>query len=249
MIQKSYSDGDKLYRNIQKQVAQIDMSGVLEAEELSENDETGNENDKTKNKKKKENLSFPAASIDFTYLKSVNPDICGWIYLYDSIINYPIVQGSDNETYLTHAYDKQYSTFGSIFVDMQNSNDFTDRNTIIYGHNMKNGSMFGVLKQYQNESYYQGHKYIYIFTESKIYRYEVCSIYTTTADSDIYTTTYNEKEDWIAYEQKILNNSIIDTNVSLEKNDTIITLSTCYGVHTENRFVVQAKLVAEKDVE
>ena len=81
-----------------------------------------------------------------------------------------------------------------------------------------------------------------------MYRYQVCAIYTTTADSDIYTTSYGTEEEWLTYEQKILANSVIDTNVSLEEKDTIITLSTCHGVHTDNRFVVQAKLVAEKAI-
>lgn len=248
MIQKSYSDGDALYQEVQEQVVQIDMSGVLEEDELLEDNGDSMEKDNKKNEKRKQKLSFPKATIDFAYLKNVNPDICGWIYLDNSVINYPIVQGSDNETYLTRSYDRSSSGFGSIFIDMRNTNDFTDCNTIIYGHNMKNGSMFGTLKQYQDESYYKDHEYFYIFTENKMYRYQVCSAYTTTADSDIYTTEYNTKEEWLAYEQKILENSIIDTKVSLEENDTIITLSTCYGVHTDNRFVVQARLVAEKAV-
>ena len=248
MIQKSYSDGDKLYHDIQEQVVQIDMSGVLESKEFLEEDENTSEKDNKKSEKKKEKLSFPKATIDFTYLKNVNSDICGWIYLNDSVINYPIVQGGDNETYLTQSYDKSSSSFGSIFMDMRNVNDFTDHNTIIYGHNMKNGSMFGTLKRYQDENYYKNHKYFYIFTEEKMYRYQVCAIYTTTADSDIYTTSYGTEEEWLTYEQKILANSVIDTNVSLEEKDTIITLSTCHGVHTDNRFVVQAKLVAEKAI-
>lgn len=248
MIQKGYSDGDALYQKVQEQAVQITMSEVAEEDSVDEEPAKEEKKDKGKTEKKKKNLSFPKANIDFAYLKRINPDICGWIFLEDSVIHYPIVQGSDNETYLKQAYDKSSSYFGSIFMDMRNDNDFTNQNTIIYGHNMKNGSMFGTLKRYQEEAFYQKHKYFYIFTEDKMYRYQVCAIYTTTADSDVYTVTYDTKEDWLAYEQSILDRSCIDTGVSLGEKDRIITLSTCHGVHTDNRFVVQAKLEAEKDM-
>lgn len=248
LIQKGYSDGDALYQKVQEQAVQITMSEVAEEDSVDTEPAKESKKEKEKTDKKKENISFPKANIDFAYLKKINPDICGWIYLEDSVIHYPVVQGSDNETYLKQAYDKSSSYFGSIFMDMRNDNDFTNQNTIIYGHNMKNGSMFGTLKRYQEEEFYQKHKYFYIFTEDKMYRYRVCAVYTTTADSDVYTMAYDTKEDWLAYEQSILDRSCVDTGVSLGEKDRIITLSTCHGVHTDNRFVVQAKLEAEKDM-
>lgn len=248
LIQRSYSEGDSLYQEVQEQAVQIDTSeGSDEEEAPKSDDKDGDKNNKKS--KEQQKLSFPKTSIDFSYLKTVNTDICGWIFLEDSVISYPIVQAEDNEFYLTRSYNKSASNFGSIFLDMRNTNNFKDYNTIVYGHNMKNGSMFGGLKRYQEENYYKEHKYFYIFTEDKMYRYQVCSAYTTTAGSDVYTTQYDTVEDWLAYEQKIIGYSIIDTNVSLEKEDKIITLSTCHGVHTDNRFIVQAKLVAEKVIQ
>ena len=90
----------------------------------------------------------PPISVDFDTLKSVNPDVVGWIYIeaLDNI-NYPVVQGDDNETYLHTTYENNYNFAGTIFVDYENSSDFSDCNTLIYGHNMKNGSMFGNLKK------------------------------------------------------------------------------------------------------
>ena len=102
--------------------------------------------------------------IDFATLKAVNDDVVGWIYIEAlSGVNYPVVQGDDNSTYLHTTYEKNYNFAGTIFVDYENKGDFTDCNTIIYGHNMKNGSMFGNLNQFvKNSELYQTSKYFWI---------------------------------------------------------------------------------------
>ena len=105
----------------------------------------------------------------------------GWIYV-EAVpdINYPIVHGKDNETYLHRTYEKNYNFAGTIFVDYENKGDFSDCNTIVYGHNMKNGSMFAQLKKFtQDEETYKKSKYFWIFTPEKNYRYEIISAYTT----------------------------------------------------------------------
>lgn len=127
--------------------------------------------------------------IDFASLKSVNDDVVGWIYV-EAVpdINYPIVHGKDNETYLHRTYEKNYNFAGTIFVDYENKGDFSDCNTIVYGHNMKNGSMFAQLKKFtQDEETYKKSKYFWIFTPEKNYRYEIISAYTTGVNSDTYT--------------------------------------------------------------
>lgn len=116
-----------------------------------------------------ENVKVPM-NIDFASLKSVNDDVIGWIYV-EALpdINYPVVQGKDNETYLHRTYEKNYNFAGTIFVDYENKNDFSDCNTLVYGHNMKNGSMFAQLKKFsQDDETYKKSKYFWIFTRRKI---------------------------------------------------------------------------------
>ena len=103
--------------------------------------------------------------VDFAALKSVNSDVVGWIYV-EALdgISYPIVQGKDNETYLHQTYEKNYNFAGTIFVDYENSPDFSDCNTLVYGHNMKNGSMFKDIVRYKDPSYFKEHQYFSIYT-------------------------------------------------------------------------------------
>ena len=190
-------------------------------------------------------------NIDFASLKSVNDDVVGWIYV-EAVpdINYPIVHGKDNETYLHRTYEKNYNFAGTIFVDYENKGDFSDCNTIVYGHNMKNGSMFAQLKKFsQNEETYKKSKYFWIFTTEKNYRYEIISAYTTGVNSDTYTLFKGPGEEFEKYLEKIKGYSEIKTDAEgLNMKDKIITLSTCTG-NEATRYVVQGKRVDTLDVE
>lgn len=109
-------------------------------------------------------------SIDFEQLCQVNPDIIGWIYCEDTVINYPVLKGNDNDYYLHHTYDGTYSASGSIFVDAENADDFADSNTIIYGHHMKNGSMFASLSKWADQDYYEAHPVMWLLTPKQNYK-------------------------------------------------------------------------------
>ena len=187
----------------------------------------------------------PPISVDFDTLKSVNPDVVGWIYIeaLDNI-NYPVVQGDDNETYLHTTYENNYNFAGTIFVDYENSSDFSDCNTLIYGHNMKNGSMFGNLKKFtEDQSTYEKSKYFWILTPEKNYRYEIISAYTTGVNSDTYTLFKGPGEEYLNYLNTIQGYSEIKTEATeLTVKDKIVTLSTCTG-NEATRFVVQGKQV------
>ena len=188
--------------------------------------------------------------IDFASLKSVNDDVVGWIYV-EAVpdINYPIVHGRDNETYLHRTYEKNYNFAGTIFVDYENKGDFSDCNTIVYGHNMKNGSMFAQLKKFtQDEETYKKSKYFWIFTPEKNYRYEIISAYTTGVNSDTYTLFKGPGEEFEKYLEKIRGYSEIQTDAEgMNIKDKIITLSTCTG-NEATRYVVQGKRVDTLDV-
>lgn len=193
----------------------------------------------------------PPIEVDFDKLKSVNEDVVGWIYV-DALpnISYPIVKGKDNQTYLHQTYEKNYNFAGTIFVDYENSGDFSDCNTLVYGHNMKNGSMFGHLKKFrEDDKLYKQDKYFWILTPERNYRYEIISAYTTGVNSDTYTLFKGPGEEFEKYLETIKGYSEIQTDdTDLTIKDRIVTLSTCTG-NESTRFVVQGKRVDSEDAD
>ena len=193
----------------------------------------------------------PPIEVDFDKLKSVNEDVVGWIYV-DALpdISYPIVKGKDNQTYLHQTYEKNYNFAGTIFVDYENSGDFSDCNTLVYGHNMKNGSMFGHLKKFrEDDRLYKQDKYFWILTPERNYRYEIISAYTTGVNSDTYTLFKGPGEEFEKYLETIKGYSEIQTDdTDLTIKDKIVTLSTCTG-NEATRFVVQGKRVDAEDAD
>lgn len=189
--------------------------------------------------------------IDFDTLRGVNEDVIGWIYV-EALdgVNYPVVKGEDNNTYLHTTYEKNYNFAGTIFIDCENSADFNDCNTLVYGHNMKNGSMFGQLKKFsQDAETYKKSRYFWIFTPEKNYRYEIISAYTTPVDSDTYTLFKGPGAEFEEYLDMIVSRSEVKTEPGdITIKDKIITLSTCTG-NESTRFVVQGKRVDTLDVE
>lgn len=188
----------------------------------------------------------PPIDVDFDALKSVNEDVVGWIYI-EALdgVSYPVVQGEDNETYLHTTYEKNYNFAGTIFVDYENSSDFSDCNTLVYGHNMKNGSMFGRLKNFtEDQETYEKSKYFWILTPENNYRYEIIAAYTTGVNSDTYTLFKGPGEEFQTYLETIKGYSEIATEDTEELTikDRIVTLSTCTG-NEATRFVVQGKQV------
>ena len=193
----------------------------------------------------------PPIEVDFDKLKSVNEDVVGWIYV-DALpdISYPIVKGKDNQTYLHQTYEKNYNFAGTIFVDYENSGDFSDCNTLVYGHNMKNGSMFGHLKKFrEDDKLYKQDKYFWILTPERNYRYEIITAYTTGVNSDTYTLFKGPGEEFEKYLETIKGYSEIQTDdTDLTIKDKIVTLSTCTG-NESTRFVVQGKRVDAEDAD
>ena len=184
-------------------------------------------------------------TIDFNALKAVNDDVIGWIYI-EALdgVNYPIVRGVDNSYYLHRTYQRNYNFSGTIFSDYQNHDDFNDCNTIVYGHNMKNGSMFGLLRRFSTSGEtYQKSKYFWIFTPDADYRYEIISAYTTGVVSDTYTLFKGPGKEFTDWMQTQVSHSEISTTPGeLGVSDKIVTLSTCTG-DDSTRYVVQGKRI------
>ena len=183
------------------------------------------------------------AEINLAALREANPDVAGWIRIPDTHIDYPIMQGEDNDFYLNHTWDKQPNSVGSIFLEHLNSESFKDYNTIIYGHNMKNNSMFGDLEDYAVKDYWKKHPYVYIATDAGVYRYEVFAFYQAEVESLTYSINpqrEDTKEDFLTL---ALESSRFDTGIVPALTDRILTLSTCSGGGYTHRYVLQARLV------
>lgn len=179
-----------------------------------------------------------------TNLYDINQDYMGWINIENTPVNYPIVKSNDNEFYLTRGFNKEYLISGSIFMDYRNKG-FEDKNIVIYGHNMKDLSMFGSLKKYKNLDYLKDNKYITISNkENEIFKYEIFSAYVTDAyDLEAVSTNFNTKEHFIKYINKIYEKSIHDLNIDTKIIDKILTLLTCSNESNDSRLVIHAKLM------
>lgn len=181
------------------------------------------------------------AETDLDALRKVNEDVLGWIHIPGTKIDYPILQGEDNEYYLKRTWKGHRNPVGSIFLESRNSPDFTDWNTIIYGHNMGDGSMFAPLHRYKKQDFWEKNPYIYIVTDAGVLRYEIFSSYNATVGSKTYGLSFNQTETRVEFLAMALENSDIDTGIAPQLTDQIITLSTCSGAE-ETRRVVHARM-------
>ena len=180
----------------------------------------------------------PGIHVDFDALKKINPDVVGWIYLEDSKVNFPVVQGEDNQEYLYWLINGDYNSAGTPFVDYRNAWDFSDRNTVIYGHNMNNGAMFADIHKYEDQEYYDSHPVVWLLTPKQNYRLEVFAGYKTGLDANawqMFFTSDNEFMEWVdnAREKSAFESAVVPT-----VGDRIVTLSTCSDSANQIRFVL-----------
>ncbi len=174
-----------------------------------------------------DDLGFTFLQVNFEGLKAQNPDIVAWIQIPELDISYPVVQGKDNSYYLHHMFHGESNKNGSIFVDYHNSQDFTDSNTVVYGHNMKDKSMFGTLDDYQDSALYQQYPCFYIYIPGYVLEYEIISCYMGRIGSVGYTYRFPEQEDFQEFLNQILSYAGYDTVAEVTTKDKIVTLSTC----------------------
>lgn len=175
-----------------------------------------------------------------------NEDIIGYISVEDTTINYPIVQGVDNEFYLHNDFFKNPNVSGAIFLDFDNNSDITDYNNVIYGHNMRKSIMFHDVRNYMNPDYLKSHAQISIITLYDTTLWEVFSSYTTSTSFDYIKTDFGDKESFKSFLEQIKSKSNTNTNIEVTENDKIITLSTCTGGAEDMRYAIHAKLISRK---
>lgn len=203
----------------------------------------GSKKKKTEDEKNQEKW----LNINWGSLKKINNDVVGWIDIPELDISYPIVQGKNNDVYLHQTINHTNNFAGCIFLEMQNKNNFTDYNSIIYGHNMKDGSMFGKLKRLEDKSYFDKISYIYLYTPEKSEKYEIFACYKTNIcenNNSYQLTFYNDKEEKEFFDC-IKKKSKYKKNISYQNKKNIITLSTC-TYSDQSRLVIHAKKVKNK---
>ena len=202
----------------------------------------------TSNKKVKKLDNCPIR-VDFKSLKKINPDVVGWIYIPNSGINYPIVKGKDNSEYLHRTFRRKNSYVGAIFLDTFCRKDFSSFNSIIYGHNLKNGEMFGRLKkmydvEYNQKADYSEYSKIWIITPGKVEEYKIFAFreITTMKDKEVYTVDLSDARERRIFFDSQIRKSQKYTGSMPSENTKMITLSTCTSQTNDGRFVVQAAL-------
>ena len=172
-----------------------------------------------------------------------NIDYRGWIKIDNTNINYPILQGQDNEEYLYKDINNEYIVSGSIFMNYLN-NGFDDQNTVLFGHNMKNGTMFANLKKYKEEDFFYNNNDIEIeLSNGQYLKYKVFSVYITDINDNYTKTSFEDKDEYKEFLERIKNKSIYKSDISVNENDKIITLSTCSYQFDDARLVVTGKLI------
>ena len=185
-------------------------------------------------------------SVDFDALRKVNEDVVAWIYCEGTLIDYPVLHGETNDTYLYTLYTGEYNPSGSIFSDCSNAKGVVDSNIILYGHHMLDGSMFASLKNWFDQGYYDAHPVMWYLTPEQDYRVDLFAGYSTTADSWVYTIYQGPSIQFDSYLQVVRNSSVFTTDVELDGNAHYLLLSTCayngdeYG---DFRTVLHGKLV------
>lgn len=186
----------------------------------------------------------PVQDVDwvafYDQMKAMNPDYIGWIIIADTKINYPMVQSVDNDYYLYRMFDGTDNRAGSLFADYRCEDVFRYRNTIIYGHNRYDGSMFANLRKYEADWFYNSHQTFYIYTEDGPVLYQIFSIYVTDPGSDTYVTRFSSDEAYVEWLNERYELSRVKPNVVLDAETDIVTLSTCVNNSTQ-RLVVHAK--------
>lgn len=225
-----YRKGDKEYDEIVKDAVEIQIPEKTEEQ-----------------KEEPEEKVHNSLKVDFEKLCQTNSDMIAWIQFDEpERISYPVVQGTDNNKYLKTTFEGRTNAAGAIFADAYNAKDFSDRNTFVYGHNMKNGSMFGQLRKFKTKEYWEQNQYFYIYTpDGKEVKYQIFAVCVVEDTSRSYTRYFENDEQYIDYLNYIRSIARYDTGVELAADSKIVSLSTCTNVSETQRLLVHGVRVGE----
>ncbi len=177
-------------------------------------------------------------TVDFDALLAQCPDVVGWLYCPDTPINYPVVQAEDNQYYLRRLLDGTWDISGSLFMDYRCAADLSGWNTVIYGHNMKHGAMFGTLQNYKKQDYYDAHPVLYLLTPGENYRIDLVGGYTTEGASEDTYGLPDSQEGRDVLLDKARENTTFQTETAVGEGERLITLSTCAYESDNARYVL-----------
>lgn len=198
-------------------------------------------------------LKVVEVPVDFDKYKAINDEIYAWISIPNANVNYPILQSKTEKSYyLTHNVNRQKSSYGAIYTQNFNSMDFSDYNTIIYGHNMKNGTMFGSLKRFRDRTFFDANQYIEIYMPGRILKYRIFAAYTFDDRHILMSFNFSDETERQLYLDTIYGFKSVSNHfrddVTVTTDDRIITLSTCTKADDE-RFLVQGVLVYDSQTD
>ena len=188
-------------------------------------------------------ITDDSLKVDFDEFRKINPDVVGWIRYKCANIEYPIVQGRDNSKYLYTRFDGAYSDFGTLFVDAAAETPFEQFNTIIYGHHMQDGSMFGSLKKLKDLEFCRKHPKMELATPSDNYDLEIWAFLNQPSDSIVFTSNVNSEEDREEYLDWIRNKAVYTTDADIDIDDRLVVLSTCAYEYSGARYIVVCKMM------
>ena len=180
--------------------------------------------------------------IDFDELKRINPDVVGWLTMNDTVIDYPVVKGNDNEYYLNHLYNGEWNSLGTLFVDFRNYDLFTDRNTVIYGHSMLNGSMFFILEKYEKQSFYEEHKEFLFETPDKKYKLLPFAGKVMDGKEAFVEFDFDSDDDFYNYIDYFIRNSTFRSDVEFTAQDKVVMMIKCSDDFEDARYVLLCKV-------
>lgn len=185
---------------------------------------------------------YPDIKVDLEKVKEEYPRAVGWLYCPNSPINYPVMQGTDNAYFVDRMPNGRRNAAGSIFMDYRDDAELTDFAHVLYGHNMKNNSMFGTILDYRKEGYFEEHPYMFYFTEDKTYRLEIFAGVNTIATSNLYLEPASDKRE--SFISNAFKKSTFKSDVTVSPEDRIFQMSTCSGATGQNkRYMIYAKLI------
>lgn len=198
-------------------------------------------------------IEIPEKNLDWDALQEENADIYAWIYVPGTKIDYPILQHPTEESYyLNHNLDGSEGYPGCIYTQNLNSKDFTDPNTVIYGHNMKNGSMFHTLHSFEDGAFFDENKYVFIYTPEETFVYEIFAAYEFSDAHLLYNFDFETPASFQVYLDSVLStrdmNSHVRKDLSVTSENHIITMSTCISGKPNNRYLVQAVLLNDSSL-
>lgn len=175
--------------------------------------------------------------------RDVNEDICGWVRINGTKVDYPVVQGEDNSEYLTNDYKKEYSATGSVFLDYRNNFNFEDDFNVLYGHNLKASLMFAEIRNFSNQEYFNAHPDGVLYTQDQVYKIEFKYFEDIDAFNSIYGLSRSANNNNQMVIDEFEKNAITRSDIEISKNDKLILFSTCNSVGGDDRAVLLGKLI------